>query len=112
MACAPTMPAMTETATGQTGGRIRWAKNRVENSHMSFRRRELSMLRIRRMKTLQKFASFHANVHNHFNFEPSPRRSTNYKPSGAAALPRVGSLRAEPSPQRLNCANRELCDLV
>lgn len=25
------------------------------------------MLRFRRLKTLQKFASVHANVHNHFN---------------------------------------------
>ncbi len=34
----------------------RWANNRVENSHLSFRRRERAMLRFRRMKTLQKFA--------------------------------------------------------
>jgi len=27
------------------------------------------MLRLRRMKTLQKFASVHANIHNHFNLE-------------------------------------------
>ena len=27
------------------------------------------MLRFRRMKTLQKFASVHANVHNHFRLE-------------------------------------------
>ena len=31
----------------------RWANNRVENSHLSFRRRERAMLRFRRMKTLQ-----------------------------------------------------------
>jgi transposase-like protein len=42
----------------------RWANNRVENSHLSFRRRERAMLRFRRMKSLQKFASVHANVHN------------------------------------------------
>ena len=47
----------------------RWANNRVENSHLSFRRRERAMLRFRRMKSLQKFASVHANVHNHFNSE-------------------------------------------
>ena len=41
----------------------RWANNRVENSHLPFRRRERAMLRFRRMKTLQKFASIHANVH-------------------------------------------------
>ena len=27
------------------------------------------MLRFRQMKTLQKFASVHANVHNHFSLE-------------------------------------------
>ena len=47
----------------------RWANNRVENSHLPFRRRERVMLRFRRMKTLQKFASVHANIHNHFNLE-------------------------------------------
>jgi putative transposase len=34
----------------------RWANNRVENSHLPFRRRERSMLRFRRMHSLQKFA--------------------------------------------------------
>lgn len=43
----------------------RHANNRVENSHLPFRRREWAMLRSRRMKTLQKFASVHANIHNH-----------------------------------------------
>ena len=40
--------------------------NRAENSHLPFRRRERAMLRFRRMRTLQKFASIHASVHNHF----------------------------------------------
>jgi putative transposase len=47
----------------------RWANNWVENSHLPFRRRERAMLRFRQMKTLQKFASVHANLHNHFNQE-------------------------------------------
>jgi len=47
----------------------RWLNNRVENSHLPFRRRERAMLRFRRMKSLQKFASVHANIHNHFNHE-------------------------------------------
>jgi putative transposase len=47
----------------------RWANNRVENSHLPFRRRERAMLRFRQMKTLQRFASVHASVHNHFNSE-------------------------------------------
>jgi putative transposase len=47
----------------------RWANNRVENSHLPLRRRERAMLRFRRMKSLQKFASVHGRVHNHFNQE-------------------------------------------
>ncbi len=49
----------------------RWANNRAENSHQPFRRRERAMLRFRRMRTLQKFASVHASIHNHFNQERS-----------------------------------------
>lgn len=41
--------------------------NRAENSHQPFRRRERAMLRFRRMRSLQKFASVHSSVHNHFN---------------------------------------------
>ena len=47
----------------------RWLNNRVENSHLPIRRRERVMLRFRRMKTLQKFSSVHAQFHNHFNQE-------------------------------------------
>ena len=47
----------------------RWLNNRAENSHLPFRRRERAMLRFRRMRTLQKFASVHASVLNHFNSE-------------------------------------------
>src|SRR5260370_35642702 len=43
--------------------------NRAENSHQPFRRREWAMHRIRSMKTLQKFSSDQAEVHNHFNQE-------------------------------------------
>jgi hypothetical protein len=47
----------------------RWSNNRVENSHLPFRRRDRAMLRFRRMRSLQKFSSVHANVHDHFNLE-------------------------------------------
>src|SRR5690606_8882781 len=47
----------------------RWANNRVENSHLPFRRRERAMLRFRQMKSLQKFVSVHASLHNHFSQE-------------------------------------------
>ncbi len=49
----------------------RWLNNRVENSHLPFRRRERAMLRFRRMRSLQKFASVHASVLNLFNLERS-----------------------------------------
>lgn len=49
----------------------RWANNRAENSHLPFRRRESAMLRFRQMRSLQKFASVHASVCNHFNQERS-----------------------------------------
>jgi len=45
----------------------RWLNNRAENSHQPFRRREGAMARFRDAKTLQKFASAHASIHNHFN---------------------------------------------
>lgn len=45
----------------------RWLYNRAENSHLPFRHRERAMLRFQRMRSLQKFASVHASVTNHFN---------------------------------------------
>ena len=38
----------------------RWRNNRAENSHLPFRRREHAMLRFRRMRSLQKFATVHS----------------------------------------------------
>ena len=64
----------------------RHANNRAENSHLPFRRRERAMLRFRRMKTLQKFASVHANVHNHFNTERHLVDRPTYKALRSAAL--------------------------
>ena len=64
----------------------RHANNRVENSHLPFRRRERAMLRFRRMKTLQKFASVHANVHNHFSLERHIIDRKTFKERRSAAL--------------------------
>ena len=64
----------------------RWANNRVENSHLPFRRRERAMLRFRQMKSLQKFASVHANFHNHFNQERHLVSRQEYKSRRSAAL--------------------------
>ncbi|MDF0603705.1 DDE-type integrase/transposase/recombinase, partial [Psychromarinibacter sp. C21-152] len=64
----------------------RWLNNRAENSHLPFRRRERAMLRFRRMRSLQKFASVHASVSNHFNSERSSYSRANFKKNRAAAL--------------------------
>jgi hypothetical protein len=69
----------------------RWANNRVENSHLSFRRRERAMLRFRRMSCLRKFASLHANVHNQLAAPPfGPTQnatSSTERPTRPAARP-------------------------
>ena len=64
----------------------RHANNRVENSHLPFRRRERAMLRFRQMRSLQKFASVHANVHNLFSLERHLISRTDYKLRRSAAL--------------------------
>ena len=64
----------------------RHANNRVENSHLPFRRRGRAMLRFRRMKSLQKFASVHANLHNHFAAERHLVDRQTYKTRRSAAL--------------------------
>ena len=72
----------------------RWLNNRAENSHQPFRRRERAMLRFRRMKTLQKFASVHAQVHNHFNQEPLGSRPTSASNFGSASISATWSRKA------------------
>ena len=44
------------------------------------------MLRFRQMKSLQKFASVHANVHNHFSSERHLVSRQVYKERRSAAL--------------------------
>ena len=56
---AAAMKEMGNQDRNETG---RWLNNRVENSHLPFRRRERAMQRFRRMKSLQKFASVHALI--------------------------------------------------
>ena len=70
----------------------RWMNNRVENSHLPFRRREGAMLRFRQMKTLQKFASVHASLHNHFNSERHLVDRQTYRERRSAALAEWQSL--------------------
>ena len=64
----------------------RWNNNRAENSHLPFRQRERAMNRVRRMKTLQKFGSVHASVHNHFSQERHLVDRQTYRDRRSAAL--------------------------
>ena len=72
----------------------RWANNRVENSHLPFRRRERAMLRFRQMKSLQMFASVHASFHNHFASDRHLIDRQTYKLHRSAALAEWQSLAA------------------
>ena len=64
----------------------RWLNNRAENSHQPFRRRERAMAKFRSAKSLQKFASIHSSVHNHFNQECHLYSRDNFKLNRTAAL--------------------------
>jgi putative transposase len=77
---------MRELGNGHKQEVGRYANNRSENSHLPFRRRERAMLRFRRMKSLQKFASVHANVHNLFSLERHLISRQDYKLRRSAAL--------------------------
>jgi putative transposase len=72
----------------------RWANNRVENSHLLFRRRERAMLRFRQMKSLQMFASVHASFHNHFSADRHLVDRQTYKLHRSAALAEWQSITA------------------
>ncbi len=64
----------------------RWLNNRAENSHQPFRRGERAMAKFRQAKSLQKFASIHASIHNHFNQERHLYNRENFKLNRSTAL--------------------------
>ncbi len=78
--------AMKELGNADRREMGQWLNNRAENSHLPFRRRDQAMLRFRRMKTLQKFASVHANVANHFNLDRHLVDRQTFKQRRSAAL--------------------------
>ena len=78
--------AMRELGHGDRREVGRWKNNRVENSHLPFRRRERAMARFRRMKTLQNFSPAHSQVHNHFSQERHLVSRKIYKECRSAAL--------------------------
>jgi putative transposase len=78
--------AMTPLGNTEKQEAGRWADKRVENCHLPFQRRERAMLRFPQMKSIQKFASVHANVHNHFNLDHHLTDRQTYKAARSAAL--------------------------
>ena len=52
------------------------------------------MLRFRRMETLQKFASVHGSIHNHFNQERHLTDRQTFKANRSAAMAEWKSLAA------------------
>jgi len=72
----------------------RWKNSRVEISHLPFRRRERATLWFRRTKSLQKFVSVHASMHNHLNCERNLVDGQTYKLRRSAALAEWQSLMA------------------
>lgn len=64
----------------------KWLNNRVENSHLPFRRRERAMQRFSRMRRLQKLVAVHSSVYNHFNQERSLTSRDPFKLTRTAAL--------------------------
>jgi len=78
--------AMKEIGIESRQETARWLNNRAENSHQPFRRRERGMAKFRSTKSLQKFVSIHASLHNHFNTERHLTNARNFKADRAAAL--------------------------
>jgi putative transposase len=64
----------------------RWLNNRAGNSHQPFRRRERAMAKFGDIKTLQKFTSAHASIHNHFNHDRHLNRRDTFKQNRSTAL--------------------------
>ena len=73
---------------GNEGGQEtrRWRNNRAEHSHQPCRRREGAMARVRDIKTLQKFTSVQASIHNHVNHPRQLNRRDIFTHGRAAAL--------------------------
>ena len=92
--------AMREVGNADRQDAGRGLNNRAENSHRPFRRRERAMQRFRSIKTLQKFSSVHAQVHNHFNHQRHLITRQVYKQRRSATLAEWRAL------ARLECRSR------
>jgi len=78
--------AMREIGVGQRQVCSRWLNNRAESSHQPFRRREGEMAGFRDIKTLEKFTSTHASIHNRVNHDRHLSRRAEFKKNRSAAL--------------------------
>jgi putative transposase len=102
--------AMVELGCDQKQEIDRWANNRVESSHLPFRRRERVKLRFRQMKSLQIFASVDASISNHFNSGRHLVDRETYKTRRSAALAEWQFLAAQGgSWMRLAAPSRDEC---
>jgi putative transposase len=63
-----------------------WLNNPAKNPHQPFRRWGRAMSIFRDVKTLQKFASVHTLIHNHFNLDRQLTRRRDFKQNRSAAL--------------------------
>jgi putative transposase len=77
------MKMIGNASSQECGGRL---NNRAENSHQLFRRRERSMAKFRDFKTLQKFTSIHASIHNHFNQQRHLTKRADFIQNRSSAL--------------------------
>ena len=78
--------AMKEISNEARQATGRWRNHRAENAHQPFRRRARAMAKLRHAKSLQKFASIHSSLHNHFNQQRHLNRRDIFKHYRAAAL--------------------------
>ena len=78
--------AMREIGNAHRRETGRHLNNRAENSQQPFCRRERAMSRFRRMRSLQKFASIHSSVYNHFNHQRNIESRARFKSLRDAAL--------------------------
>ncbi|MDA5095237.1 IS6 family transposase [Aliiroseovarius sp. KMU-50] len=84
--------AMREIGNADEQSTGRYLNNRIENSHLPFRRRERAMSRFRRMRSLQKFVAIHSSVFNHFNQDRSLSKREHFKLNRTVALSEWRSL--------------------
>ena len=82
--CGAALKGLLGAANRQEAGC--WLNNRAKNAHLPFRTRERAMLRFRRMRNLQMFASVHASVTNYFDQNYSLSSRPHFKAYRAAAL--------------------------